>query len=73
MELTTAQDYSRLESYEVHLEKKPVDIVNLLDRTLDQLSETAASKAIELVNVTALDLSTPWLVIADATRVKQCL
>lgn len=64
-------DFSKLESEKMELENEPVDIVDLLEETIDMFSYYAAESQIELIYY--INPSIPNLIFSDRERLKQIL
>ncbi len=62
-------DYSRVESGRLELEQEPLDVVSVVEDSLEIVSDTARRKGLELV--CEIDGETPVTILGDATRVRQ--
>ena len=64
-------NFSKLESKKMELERRPMDLRENVEETLDLLAAKAAEKNLDLV--CRFDASAPSQVIGDATRLRQVL
>lgn len=71
MILSDVMDYSKLESGEIDLEKKPVYLKSLLEEIIDQFHYAASEKDIYLNFL--IDSDVPQGLLTDALRIKQII
>ena len=64
-------EYSRIESGDLNLEKKPVELPHLVEQVVDSLRLQAENKNLDLS--TQLDPSIPAIVLADYSMLRQIL
>ncbi|MEM7699319.1 MAG: ATP-binding protein, partial [Verrucomicrobiota bacterium] len=64
-------DFSKLESDKMEIEKAPVDLIELIEETIEMFSYQAAEKAIELLYY--VEVGVPSLIFGDRERLKQVL
>lgn len=69
--ITDILDFSRIEAGELQLEKVPVNIINLVEQTVDIVKFEAEKKHLEIQINIANDI--PELIIADPIRLRQIL
>ncbi len=62
-------DYSKIQAGELHIERAPFDVVDLLDSAVELVANTASLKGLELVSTA--DGSCPAVVLGDVTRLRQ--
>jgi hypothetical protein len=62
-------DFSKIEAGRLELETSELDLVSLVEDTLDVFAETAARKGVELVS--AIDAAVPRRVAGDSVRLRQ--
>jgi signal transduction histidine kinase/CheY-like chemotaxis protein len=62
-------DYSRVESGRLELEQEPLDVVSVVEDSLEIVSDVARRKGIELVCEIAGDV--PATILGDSTRLRQ--
>ncbi len=64
-------DFSKIESGKLDMEKRPVEIQNLVEETFDLVARRAVEKRLDLVYL--IDQSVPPYIIGDAVRLRQIL
>jgi CheY-like chemotaxis protein/HPt (histidine-containing phosphotransfer) domain-containing protein/anti-sigma regulatory factor (Ser/Thr protein kinase) len=64
-------DFSKIEAGRLELETSELDLVSLVEDTLDVFAETAARKGVELVS--AIDAAVPRRVAGDSVRLRQII
>jgi signal transduction histidine kinase/CheY-like chemotaxis protein/HPt (histidine-containing phosphotransfer) domain-containing protein len=64
-------DFSKIEAGRLELETSELDLVSLVEDTLDVFAETAARKGVELVS--SIDAAVPRRVAGDSVRLRQII
>jgi signal transduction histidine kinase/CheY-like chemotaxis protein len=64
-------DYSKIESGQLELERRPFDLRDCVESALDLLAERAGSKGLELAYM--IDPNSPTTLVGDVTRLRQIL
>ncbi len=64
-------DFSKIESGKLDMEKRPIDLQNLIEETFDLLARRAVEKRLDLVYL--IDPSAPQFIIGDPVRMRQIL
>ena len=64
-------DFSKIESGKLEMERRPVDLQNLVEETLDLVSLRAVEKGLDLLYL--IDASVPPYVMGDPVRLRQVL
>ncbi|MBX3467894.1 MAG: PAS domain S-box protein [Planctomycetes bacterium] len=64
-------DFSKLESDRIELERRPLDVRDCVEESLDLLATRAAEKGLELVHM--VDPTVPATLLGDSARLRQVL
>ncbi len=64
-------DFSKIESGKLEMEKRPIDLQNIIEETFDLIARRAIEKSIDLVYL--VDPETPPYIIGDPIRLRQIL